>query len=335
MDIKKVPAFILTAGLGMRLRPFTNIKPKPCLPFMGLPLFSYPYSLLKQGGCQDFYFNLHYKAELVRQNISDSLPIGGRIDFFTEKPQILGSGGAIWNGQSHLQKHPHFFVANGDEFLLPGENGLIEDFYKYFLQRQPLGTLLVTDHPDLLTKLKPVWINEQNHVVGFGMDPPNSQCQPVHYTGFKIFSNKIYDYIPQGESNIFYDAVVNAINSGEIIDVYRSNELQWSETGNIKGFFQSLALGMKAFSQQHFFLWQTFRYFGKDPREYVLEEIKNGFLLRHRDVFVPTTTKIEGHCFIDKNCRVGIRCQLKDVVLEEGATVEDHCNKVEQIIFKK
>jgi len=326
MEIAQVPAFILTAGLGTRLRPFTNVRPKPCIPFLGLPLFNFPFSVLRQAGCKKFFFNLHYQKELVKKTIIDSLPMGQSLDFFEENQDILGSGGALWNGRQSLKQSPHFFVA-------PSRPNLISEFYDSFKKSDALASLLVTDHPELLKSVKPVWINEYNEVVGFGMDRPSDNCQPVHYTGFKVFSSKIFDYLPDGESNIFYDVIVDAISKGEKVTVFRDNELMWSETGNIKSLFKSLKLAFEAFKNENHHLLQTLRYFGKNPREYILEDTDGGQVLRHKDTFIPTSTELKGYCFFDRDCKIGIKAKLHNVITEPGAVVLDQSVLNHQIVF--
>ena len=53
-------AFVLGAGLGTRLRPLTNLVPKPLLPIYGKPLITFALDHLRQAGIEKFWVNSHH-----------------------------------------------------------------------------------------------------------------------------------------------------------------------------------------------------------------------------------------------------------------------------------
>ena len=56
-------AFVLGAGLGTRLRPLTNLLPKPLLPIFGKPLITFALDHLRQAGIEQFWVNSHHLPE--------------------------------------------------------------------------------------------------------------------------------------------------------------------------------------------------------------------------------------------------------------------------------
>ena len=56
-------AFVLGAGLGIRLRPLTNLVPKPLLPIFGKPLITFALDHLRQAGIEKFWVNSHHLPE--------------------------------------------------------------------------------------------------------------------------------------------------------------------------------------------------------------------------------------------------------------------------------
>ncbi len=56
-------AFVLGAGLGTRLRPLTNVLPKPLLPIFGKPLITFALDHLRQIGIEQFWVNTHHLPE--------------------------------------------------------------------------------------------------------------------------------------------------------------------------------------------------------------------------------------------------------------------------------
>ena len=59
--------FMLTAGQGTRLKPFTNKTPKPAIPFLNLPLAYYGFYLARKAGFQNFLMNKHHLPDFIEQ----------------------------------------------------------------------------------------------------------------------------------------------------------------------------------------------------------------------------------------------------------------------------
>ncbi len=220
--------------------PFTQTLPKPCLPFLNLPLMNYSFYWAHQTGCRRFVFNTHHLPQKIKTQVEHLKPFAEQINISSEVEQILGSGGALWKAKEWL-KDDAFLVANGDEVLLTDPNKGLKNLYNQFQQQETLCTLLTCDHPDLLKKFKAVWVNKAGEVRGFGLKPPESELElkPVHYTGYKIFSPRIFDFLPPGESNIFYDVLVKAMASGEKVTHHHLSSDLWFETGDFSSFLSA------------------------------------------------------------------------------------------------
>src|SRR4051812_33547715 len=104
-------AVILLGGLGTRLRPFTLEKPKPLLPVLNKPFFSYQLGQLKKFGVRDVILALGYQAAHFRRHLGDGRKWGMRFIYSQEK-NPLGTGGAIRKAYEHL---------NGGTFILNGD----------------------------------------------------------------------------------------------------------------------------------------------------------------------------------------------------------------------
>ena len=60
-------AMILAAGLGTRLRPLTDVTPKPLLPVAGTPMIVWNLLLLKRHGIREVVINLHHLGAMTPQ----------------------------------------------------------------------------------------------------------------------------------------------------------------------------------------------------------------------------------------------------------------------------
>src|SRR4051812_11891584 len=93
MQGRRLRALVLAAGLGTRLRPLTDLVPKPLLPVTGVPLLGYTLAQLAVLGCEEVAINLHYLGEKIRQRFGPSFA-GMRITY-SEEPVLLGTLGAF------------------------------------------------------------------------------------------------------------------------------------------------------------------------------------------------------------------------------------------------
>ena len=106
-------AFVLGAGLGTRLRPLTNRRPKPLVPVANRPLITHAFDHLIAAGIERFVVNTHWCAERYAEFFPDGKWRGKPITFVHESPEILETAGGIWHARAHLSDGP-FIVYNGD-----------------------------------------------------------------------------------------------------------------------------------------------------------------------------------------------------------------------------
>lgn len=104
-------ALILLGGLGSRLRPFTLEKPKPLLPVLNRPFFSYQLKQLKKFGVREVVLALGYRAAHFRSHLGSGGQWNMRFIYSLEKTP-LGTGGAIRNSIRWLDGPT--FILNGD-----------------------------------------------------------------------------------------------------------------------------------------------------------------------------------------------------------------------------
>ena len=106
-------AFVLGAGLGTRLRPLTNRRPKPLIPLANRPLITHAFDHLIAAGVKRFVVNTHWCAERYAEFFPTGEWRGCPIHFIEETPEVLETGGGIWNARELLGDGP-FIVYNGD-----------------------------------------------------------------------------------------------------------------------------------------------------------------------------------------------------------------------------
>ena len=104
-------AIILSAGLGTRLKPITNTIPKPMLPLLNKPMLEWNIENFKKHGVKEFFVNLHYLPEVIKNYFGDGSKWGVKITYSFE-PKILGTAGALKRFEDKLNEV--FFLIYGD-----------------------------------------------------------------------------------------------------------------------------------------------------------------------------------------------------------------------------
>jgi NDP-sugar pyrophosphorylase family protein len=320
-------AFLLTAGIGSRLAPHTDHKPKPSLPFLGLPLMDYGFYLTQKSNFKNYLFNLHHLPEKLLVDVNKLKPLMNECHLLDEKKELLGSGGAIWNARDILKDKECFLIANGDEILIPQNIDIFDKLIEHFKRNQSLCTLLTCDHPELLKSLKPVWTDEASNLLGFGSEPINKDSLPEHYTGYKVFSSRIFDFLPEGNSHIFYDVLVKAIKNGEKVNTFKIDHCHWYETGNFKSFVlasrECLLHHLSYINEVHHFYGNTMELIKKD----------DDLLYKPSSLKLPHSFSWSGTVALGPNSIVEDNVHLNNTFLESNAHIKANSSLKNQFVL--
>ncbi|MFP4546489.1 MAG: NDP-sugar synthase [Fidelibacterota bacterium] len=106
-------AVIFAAGLGTRLQPLTNDKPKALVEIAGKTLLEHAINYLKKYGIQEFVINIHHFGDLVVEYLDRHNNFGVTIHISDERQQLLNTGGGLVKMEKWLANDP-FIVYNVD-----------------------------------------------------------------------------------------------------------------------------------------------------------------------------------------------------------------------------
>jgi NDP-sugar pyrophosphorylase family protein len=109
-------ALLLTAGLGTRLAPLTNVRAKPAVPVAGEPLVRRISRWLAGQNVDDLVLNLHHLPSTVTAVMGDGSDLGVRVRYSWEQPVVLGSAGGPRQALPIITHRGDqtFFIVNGD-----------------------------------------------------------------------------------------------------------------------------------------------------------------------------------------------------------------------------
>tara|TARA_B100000989_G_C19513184_1_gene460217 strand:+ start:20 stop:1060 length:1041 start_codon:yes stop_codon:yes gene_type:complete len=109
---KNIDVIIMAGGFGKRLAPFTNIIPKPLMPYKNTTLIEYIMKRFNDYNLKNFIISVNYKEQLIK-NYLEILKTKNNINFLNEK-KPLGTIGSL----SNLKKvTSNFFIINCDTII--------------------------------------------------------------------------------------------------------------------------------------------------------------------------------------------------------------------------
>lgn len=185
-------AMFLAAGLGERLRPLTDVVPKPLIPVLGRPLAPQVLSRFAAEGIDEAVINLHHLPERLRDTLGDGTLLGLRaLHYSLEEKALLGTGGGLARAAHWLKGNGTILVRNSD-FLadIPLARALASH-----LRSGCEATLVLTRHRAGYT---PVALDERGRVASFGGKEAKSQAISGSYlfTGYHLLEESVLDSIP-------------------------------------------------------------------------------------------------------------------------------------------
>jgi mannose-1-phosphate guanylyltransferase len=120
-----VRGMIVAAGLGTRLRPLTDLRPKPALPVRGVPLIAYQLALLSHSGVEEVVINVHHHPDALIAAAERYAP-GGMAVRFSHETELLDTGGGIRRVADFLRESDPCVIVGGDMIVDCDLPGLIE-----------------------------------------------------------------------------------------------------------------------------------------------------------------------------------------------------------------
>ena len=107
-------AFILAAGLGTRLSPLTDNKPKALVEIGGVPMLEIVIKRLISQGFDDLIINVHYFSDQIIRWLEDQQYFGVHITISDESDLLLDTGGAILKAGPYFDKDESLLIHNTD-----------------------------------------------------------------------------------------------------------------------------------------------------------------------------------------------------------------------------
>ena len=134
-------ALIFAAGLGTRLRPLTNDRPKAMVEIAGKPMLQHVIERVAAAGFDDITINIHHFGQTIIDFLEQNGNFGLNIHISDERGLLLDTGGGILKARQWLDGDEPFLVHNTDIISTLD----LKAFYDYHVEHDALATILVKE----------------------------------------------------------------------------------------------------------------------------------------------------------------------------------------------
>lgn len=189
-------AMIFAAGLGTRLKPFTDNKPKALALVNQKTLLQHTIEYLKKFNFESIVINVHHFASQIEEYLLLNNNFGCEIHISDEREKLLDTGGGFLNAKKYFNDTEDILIINVDILT----NLTIEKFINYHIQNKPLATLAVTKR----TSTRYLGF-DKNMYLGYWENNSknekiiiNNECTNLFaFSGIQIINYKIFNLIKQ------------------------------------------------------------------------------------------------------------------------------------------
>ena len=215
-----MPVVIMAGGLGTRLKPLTNIIPKPLIPLNDKTILELIMDQFQEIGCDYFYISVNYKYELLKYYI-ENLDTKYNVEFFKEE-KPLGTIGSVSLLKEKLTTP--FFVSNCDIII----DQDYRDVYDYHVENNNQITIVAA----LKSYKIPYGVietGENGSLISMSEKP---ELTYLANTGIYILNPELIDDIPKNHFFHITDLIEQTKNRGGKVGCFPVSEKSWTDIGD-------------------------------------------------------------------------------------------------------
>ena len=213
-------AVILAGGLGSRLKPFTEVIPKPLLPIGEKSVLEIQIGHLKEHGFNEIFLATNYKSEYIENFFGDGSRYGVKLKVSKEETP-LGTVGPITLLKDELTEP--FLMMNGDVLTLL-------DFRKMYEFASKMESLMTVGIKELITPFQfgNIFFNG-DYITGI-QEKPNLKTNIL--AGIYVFKPGIFSIIPD-RTKLDMDELINQMLGNKIPITKYMIHNYWLDIGQI------------------------------------------------------------------------------------------------------
>ncbi len=220
-----VPVAIMAGGKGTRLKPYTDILPKPLIPIGDKTITEHIIDKFATIGCERFYMVVNYKKDFIKAYFTDKAEDNtGCAPVFVEETDFLGTGGGISLLKGHI--NTTFFLTNCDI--------LIETDYAEALRKhKEMGNVItmICANKKMTIPYGTVIVDDDGYVKEL-KEKPTFEMQTN--TGFYIIEPQFFDIIPENTKIDITDLIEICMKKGLKVGTFLIDDDDWMDMGQLE-----------------------------------------------------------------------------------------------------
>lgn len=227
-------AMVLAAGLGARLRPLTDDRPKALVEVAGQTLLEIALRRLREFGIHQVIVNVHHFADMVIGYLKQNRNFGMQVEISREEI-LLDTGGGLKKAAWFFFEEP----GDGEPFLLHNVDVLstidLGRMVQFHRDNHALATLAVQDRPTSRYLL----FDEESQLCGrqAGRDQPpetvrpSQKTLPLAFSGVHVISPRLLPLITEQGVFSIITPYLRLAGQGEKIAAFRADAYYWRDLG--------------------------------------------------------------------------------------------------------
>lgn len=229
-------AVILAGGLGMRLRPFTQIIPKPLLPIGEKSVLEIQIENLRKHGFNEIFLATNYRSKYIENFFGDGSRYNVRLKISKEK-KPLGTVGPLTLLKKELNEP--FLVMNGDILTLLN----FRKFHKFSLTMDTMLTIAIKEYstPFAFGNI----FYDGDYVTGIEEKP---KIKHKILAGVYIFKPEIFDLIPDDEYYGMDTLIHKMLKKKMLVSKFEIKEY-WLDIGRVDDYEKAEDIYKKYFAK--------------------------------------------------------------------------------------
>lgn len=227
-------AMVLAAGLGTRLRPLTESRPKALMEISGRTLLEITLERLRDFGIEEVIINVHHFADAISAYLEAKNNFGMRIELSREDDLLLDTGGGLKKAAWFFYDTPEPFLLHNVDVVSTIDFGRMLEFHE---RQEALATLAVQNRASsrqLLFATDGQLCGRRRAKYPDEVVRPCDSVEPLAFTGIHIISPRMLAMITEDGVFSIVDVYLRLSGQGEKIVAFPADEYYWRDLGRME-----------------------------------------------------------------------------------------------------
>jgi MurNAc alpha-1-phosphate uridylyltransferase len=221
---RRMKAMIFAAGIGSRLKQYTQNTPKCLMPLGDTTILERVVTRLKGVGVSEVVINIHHHPEQVIEHVRSRGDFGIKVHL-SHEPTLLNTGGGLKKVRDIFRGERAFFVHNADIHYTGDLASLLDAHHR----RSTVATLGIMN----ITLDSGLFFDSEQRLVGWTGSTPcaSDQAKLYSFSGISVCSEELFSYMDEAEKFSIIEPFIAAARSTGRVFGAEIDHLSWVDIG--------------------------------------------------------------------------------------------------------